>query len=169
MIKNEAEILAKASQYLSIKTKFFNEMNSFYEDKRKIAREIEIFNNDPPSGMTSNEIRSVLSNLEKLKTRRNALNIKEKDFFDELESLRQMRDNYIKLVQSMEKSDGVSQREIASFYSTRRNSFMNLEDHLILMETNLSQINTERALVAKNFKELSSVPQEFGVATTANP
>lgn len=53
--------------------------------------------------------------------------------------------------------------------NTRKNSFMNLEDHLLLMESNLSQINTERAIISKRFKELSSVPQEFGVPTSANP
>lgn len=108
MIKNEAEILSKCSQYLSIKGKFFNEMNSFYDDKRKIAREIEIFNTDPPPGMSSNQIKSVLENLEKLTTRRNALNIKEKDFFEDLESMRKIRDQYISIVQGMEKTDNSS-------------------------------------------------------------
>lgn len=54
-------------------------------------------------------------------------------------------------------------------YNTRRNSFMNLEDQLLLMESNLSQINTQRGLISKHFKELSSVPQEFGVAVESNP
>ena len=137
MIKNEAEVLSKCSQYLSIKSKFYSEMNSFYDDKRKIAREIQIFNTDPPNGLASNKIKAILDSLESLRTHRNALNIKEKDFFDDLESLRKMRDNYFKLVQNMEKSDNISSKDIATMYSTRRNSFMNMEDHIILMEVNL--------------------------------
>lgn len=50
-----------------------------------------------------------------------------------------------------------------------RHNFKNLEEYLYLLEANLGDINTQRALIVKRFKELCSIPQDFGVENGIKP
>lgn len=146
--------MKKCDQILSISSKFRREMEVFYADKKKIQNEIDVFNNDPPATLKRSQIDSVLRNLKKLQIKRNILNSREQSFFDEIQSLRNLKTTYIRQL---------AQKEGNIDYQLIKNSEMNLSDKVGMMLSELEFINTERSLIAKEFHRLSSVPQPFGL------
>lgn len=152
MINSQEELLKKCDQILSISNKFRREMEVFYSDKKKIQNEIEIFSKSPPNTLKRAQIESITQNLRKLQIKRNILNSREQSFFDDLQSLRQLKTAFIN--QATEKNPDPK---------LVKNSELNLRDKIEIMISELEFINSERALIAKEFHRLSSVPQPFGL------
>lgn len=152
MINETEDLLTKCDQLLSISNKFRREMEVFYSDKQKIQNEYEIFSTNPPKTLKRDQIEAVLRNLQKLKIKRNILNSREQSFFDDLQSLRQLKTAYITLATEKKMDE-----------RTIKNSELNLRDKTELLLSELEFINSERNLIAKEFHRLSSVPQPFGL------
>ena len=153
MIKQDAsKLLKKADRFISITQKFKREMNVFYDDKKRIQREIDIFETNPPKTMTSAAIKSVLAQLRDLVIQRNTLNSKEKSFFSNLQKLKKSKKVFLKL-QSKKKSAG----------SLLQDAKYNLVEVLQELESELDYINTEREVIKSKFRRLASVEQPFGL------